>query len=56
MALIVSLGQKINVCVKCNSTARTLFCPHYFLVVFVIFVHDFLPTYRRKTGYIINMA
>ena len=41
-------------CAKCNSTTRTFFTLFY--VLFLSFIHGFLPAHGRKTDYIINMA
>ena len=52
IALIISLGQNMGVQ---NSTTKTLFST-LFAVLFLSYIHGFLPARGRKTDYIINMA
>ena len=54
IALIISLGQ--NMGVQNVILPQGLYFFTLFFVLFLSFIHGFLPTRGRKTDYIINMA
>ena len=54
IALIISLGQ--NTVVQNVILSQGLYFFTLFSVLFLSFIHGFLPTCGRKTDYIINMA
>ena len=54
IALIISLGQNIGV--RNVIIPRGLYLFTLFSVLFLSFIHGFLPARGRKTDYIISMA